>query len=100
MQGEDKIMATITFDTHKFITRLKAAGLSEQQAVEVVAVVAESHDSFETATKGDLREMELRQDARFDARISEAKADIIKWVVGLIFMQTGVIAALMMKLAK
>ena len=93
-------MATVTFDTHKFITLLKATGLSEQQAIEVVAVVAESHDSFETATKGDLREMELRLNAQLDARISEAKADIIKWVVGLIFMQTGVIVALMLKLAK
>lgn len=68
----------------------------EQQAVEVVAVVAESHDSFETATKNDLRDMELR----LDSRIAEAKTEIIKWVFGLIFIQTGVIIALMLKLVK
>ena len=47
-------MATITFDTYKFINRLKAVGLSEQQAAEVVAVVAEAHDSLDVATKADV----------------------------------------------
>ena len=82
-------MATITFDTHKFITRLKATGLSEQQAEEVVAVVSEAQDASQVVTKNDLT-----------AALAETKAEIIKWVVGLIFMQTGVIVALMMRLAK
>ena len=75
--------------------------MSEQQAVEVVAVVAEAHDSFEVATKGDLRDSATKDDTRkLELAIAESKAEIIKWVVGLIFMQTGVIAALMMKAAK
>ncbi len=82
-------MATITFDTYKYVNRLKEAGLSEQQAAEVVAVVSEAHDTAELVTKNDLT-----------AALAETKAEIIKWVVGLIFMQTGVIVALMMKLAK
>lgn len=82
-------MATITFDTHKFITRLKATGLSEQQAEEVVAVVSEAQDASQVVTKNDLT-----------AALAETKAEIIKWVEGLIFMQTGVIVALMMRLAK
>ena len=82
-------MATITFDTYKHVNRLKEAGLSEQQAAEVVSVVSEAHDTAELVTKNDLA-----------AALSEAKAEIIKWVVGLIFMQTGVIVALMLRLAK
>ena len=55
----------------------------------MVAVVSEAHDTAELVTKNDLT-----------AALAETKAEIIKWVVGLIFMQTGVIVALMMKLAK
>lgn len=82
-------MATVTFDTHKFVTRLKATGLSEQQAEEVVAVVTEAKDANELVTKTDLT-----------AALAETKAEIIKWVVGLIFMQTAFITAPILKLAK
>ena len=93
-------MATITFDTHKYIKTLEASGIPEEQAEAMVKAQQESlqaaFDYRELATKGDLREMELRLDARF----SESKAEIIKWVVGLIFMQTGIITAILMKLIK
>ena len=57
-------MATITFDTYKYIDRLKAAGLSEQQAAEVVAVVTDAHDTLEVATKGDLKDLATKDGLR------------------------------------
>ena len=93
-------MATITFDTHKFIKDLESAGIPEAHAEAIARAQQESlqtaFDYRDLATKGDIKESELR----LDARIAEAKAEIIKWVVGLIFMQTGVIVALVLKLAK
>ena len=91
-------MATVTFDTHKFIKTLEAAGMPEKQAEAVASAQQESLQSVfdyrELATKSDLKDMATT------GALAETKAEIIKWVVGLIFMQTGVIVALMLKLAK
>ncbi len=93
-------MATLTFDTHKFIKTLEASGIPEKQAEALASAQQESlqaaFDYREIATKGDL----LAVQAEMKATIAEAKAETIKWVVGLIFMQTGVIIALMLKLLK
>jgi hypothetical protein len=53
-------MATVTFDTHKFVKTLKEAGVPESQAEAFSTAVRESHEATELATKGDLRELELR----------------------------------------
>jgi hypothetical protein len=53
-------MATITFDTHKFIRRLREAGMPESQAEAIAAAFAEAHAEAEVATKYDLRELEYR----------------------------------------
>lgn len=53
-------MATITFDTHKFIRTLKEAGIPEQQAEAIAAAFREAHQEAELATKADLRELEYR----------------------------------------
>ena len=53
-------MATVTFDTHKFVKTLKEAGVPESQAEAFSTAVRESHEAAELATKGDLRELELR----------------------------------------
>jgi hypothetical protein len=83
-------MATITFDTYKYINRLKAAGLSEQQAAEVVAVVAEAHDSLEVATKGDLKDLATKD----GLRKLELELAVVKWMLGTVI---GGIVALVMK---
>ena len=89
-------MATITFDTHKYIKTLEASGISEAQAEAMVTAQQESlqaaFDYRELATKSDIAEVKTS--------IAESKAEIIKWVVGLIFMQTGIITAILMKLIK
>ncbi|MFC5473545.1 DUF1640 domain-containing protein [Paraherbaspirillum soli] len=53
-------MATVTFDTHKFVKTLEAAGVPASQAEAISNAVKEAHDSAEVATKADLRELELR----------------------------------------
>lgn len=89
-------MATITFDTLKFVTKLKESGLSESQAVAITEAFKEAHGEAEVATKSDIRELELK----FEARMSETKAELVRWIVGAGFLQTALIAALLMKLIK
>jgi len=89
-------MATITFDTLKFVTRLKDSGLSESQAVAITEAFREAHGEAEVATKADIRELELK----FEARMSENKAELVRWIVGAGFLQTALIAALLLKLIK
>lgn len=89
-------MAAITFDTLKFVTKLKDSGLSESQAVAITEAFKEAHGEAEVATKADIRELELK----FEARMSETKAELVRWIVGAGFLQTALIAALVMKLIK
>lgn len=109
-------MATITFDTHDFVKRLKGAGFSEEQA-EVLTDLqkATSQNTLEQArhdyelddlaTKRDIKELEtnlkkdieiLRLETKRD--IAESKADLIRWVVGVGLLQITIIAALMLRL--
>ena len=76
-------MAAITFDTLKFVERLKAAGVPEEQAKAEAEALAEALGETisirELATKADLEAQ---------------KADIIKWVAGLLIAQAALVAAL------
>lgn len=53
-------MATITFDTHKFVRTLRDAGVPEAQAEAIANAFQAAHLEAEIATKGDLRELEYR----------------------------------------
>lgn len=88
-----------------FIRRLKEAGFSEDQA-EILD--NELHNSDILATKRDLKELEtalvhqielLR--AENGRQIAECKADLIRWVIGVVlgagFVQTGVIIGVLLK---
>jgi len=78
-------MATITFDTLKFVERLEKVGVSRDQATAFSeaqkAAFAEALDtSF--ATKHDIES--LRADiAKLDARIS-GELILIKWMFGVV----------------
>ena len=88
-------MAVITFDTLAYAKKLRNAGFTEQQAevaaeaqketIEVVIAELETRHLNEMATKLDL---------------AETKAELVRWVVGAGFLQTVLIAALLMKLIK
>ena len=87
-------MTTSTFDTHKFIRRLKESGIPESQAEAIAEAFQGASGEAELATKRDLREMELRLEAKIEKATSDLKVDLIKWVTGALIAQAAVIATL------
>jgi len=85
-------MATITFDTLKFVEKLKAAGISDAQAKAeseaLQGVLAEALDS-QLATKSDLIKLDHRIDGldakidHMDTRIFE-EITLLKWMMGIL----------------
>jgi len=107
-------MATATFDTLRYANRLKTAGVPDKQAEaesEALSEVLEINLK-ELATRQDIVELrkdmeqvELRLNARMDAQrenlrreISDSKAELIRWVVGVGLLQISLITALLVKL--
>ena len=87
----------IAFDTHRFVKRLTENGFTEQQA-EVLADEQVSLLNSNLATQADIavvqRDIEaLRQETK--ASIAEVKSDLIKWMVGALIAQGGVVVALL-----
>lgn len=76
-------MATITFDTHKFIRRLREAGFEESQA-EAVA------DAFQNAQE---EALPITRDY-LDSRLLELENRLVKWGIGLALGQFAMITAL------
>ncbi len=74
-------MTTITFDTLELADKLKAAGFAPEQAEAVVRVVVEAQTGMVTRDY-------------LDARLSENKVDLIKWIAGMLLAQAGLVAAL------
>ena len=95
-------MTTLAFDTYAFIRKLKESGITEEQAraqVEALSLAFEQFQSelhlSESATKQDVRESELK----IELKIAETKAELVRWIVGAGFLQTALIAALLIKLS-
>ena len=66
-------MATITFDTHKFVRKLKEAGFDEKQAESLTEAMRSAIDDSELVTKKDLQ-IEL-------APIT-SDLNLLKWMIG------------------
>ncbi|MFH0342982.1 MAG: DUF1640 domain-containing protein [Chromatiales bacterium] len=84
-------MSTITFDTHEYIKRLRAAGFSEDQAEALSSAQKESLAQallITLATKEDIMRLERRMDG------VDAQLMLIKWMMGIIL---GGIIALILK---
>jgi hypothetical protein len=110
-------MATVTFDTLKFVETLKEAGVPEAQAKAFSTAVRESHEAAELATKTDLREYEsairgdlekldigLRHEMKaietgLRHEIKESAADLkfelLKWIIGIAIAQAGLLIGLL-----
>ena len=86
-------MTAITFDTHFFIKKLTSQGMPEKQAEAVIDVIREAkeQDMNVVATKADLRELELKLEGKITEKIMETKVTLIQWMVGLLFLQAGLI---------
>ena len=89
----------LTFDTLAYAKRLREAGFTEPQAEAQAAALAEvlKSGTGELATrqdiadlKRDLKEVELSLRREIEAM----KAELLKWVIGLLLAQVALIAAL------
>ncbi len=87
-------MSAVTFDTLKFVERLKAAGVPESQAKAEAEAFAEVLNTADVATRRDLKELEVT----LLAKLAEQKLDLLKWIIGLILGQTVLILTLLPKL--
>ena len=103
----------IAFDTHRFVKRLTRTGFTEEQAEaladEQVALLnsnlatRENLLRLEASQKQQLAELEGRQkqqmtelEGRLQRQMAELKADLLKWMIGALIAQTGVIAGLVL----
>lgn len=87
-------MSAITFDTHQLVKELKAKGFSDSQAEGINDALKNALTVAEVATTRDIRESELR----LEVKISDIKAELVRWVVGAGLLQTALIAGLLLKL--
>jgi hypothetical protein len=65
-------MVTTTFDTYKFIQRLKEAGIPENQAEAITEGLKQAQGEMDLATKQDLRELEYRLTTKVGAMLAIA----------------------------
>jgi hypothetical protein len=93
----------ITFDTFRFVKKLKDAGFPDQQAEALSDAFKDAQSETDIATKRDLEhlEMSLRNDLKtLELKLADTKSELIRWVVGAGFLQTALITALLLKLVK
>ncbi len=81
----------IAFDTHRFVKRLTGTGFTEAQAEALADEQAGLLDS-NLATKRDL----LKLEGDLERQMAELKSDLLKWMIGALIAQTGVIAGLVL----
>ena len=110
----------IAFDTHRFVKRLTRTGFTEEQAEaladEQVALLnsnlatKENLLRLEGAQKQQLAEHEATTDQTIqeikrdiqelkgsqERQMAELKADLLKWMIGALIAQTGVIVGLVL----
>lgn len=87
---------TTTFDTLHFVKRLKEAGFPEEQAEALSEAFKEAQGEADFATKKDIEIL----GSKLEAKISETESKLVRWVIGAGFLQTALIAALILKLVK
>jgi type IV secretory pathway component VirB8 len=96
-------MSTITQAVELFNIFSETWG--KEKAQSAIRDIEELIDSKkqELATKGDLREVELKLTKEIEAvklKIEEVKSSTIKWVAGLLVAQAGVIITIVVALLK
>lgn len=87
-------MSAMTFDTHRFIGKLKDAGMNEKQAEAVADALREAQDGADLATKKDLSILK----ADLQKEIAELKYDLLKWIIGLSMAQFALMIGVIMRL--
>ncbi len=90
-------MATITFDTLKFVRTLKAAGVPENQAEAISEAFKDAQGEAELATQNDINNVrrdidDLRRD--MDSRFIQMEQRLIIKLGTLMALSIGIVAAL------
>jgi len=86
---KEKVMATLTFDTLKFVEKLEKAGVPREQAKAEAEALAEVLDTGvqELATHNDLKAMEDRFNGKFT---------LLQWMIGFsLALNTAILLKLM-----
>lgn len=81
-------MAAITFDTHKFVRKLRTAGFEESQAEAVADAFSEAQGESDLATKRDIGDLRRDIEVRFERIDGEMKLN--RWMLGMLL--AGVIS--------
>ena len=87
----------LAIDTLAYAKRLINAGMPEQQAEVQAQILAEVIDS-NLATKADIARVKAdiaNVKAELELKIEQIKADLIKWIMGMLIAQSAVIVGLM-----
>ena len=72
-------MSVVTFDTLKYVETLKEAGIPDNHARAQSEALKEVLNT-EVATKHDIKELELKIDARFEK--VQGEFTLVKWMIG------------------
>lgn len=75
-------MATVAFDTLKFVEKLKSVGVPEAQAKAEAEALQEAFGTAELATKRDLERLEAKLDTRFERIDGELRLN--RWMLSVI----------------
>ncbi len=81
-------MTAITFDTHKFVRKLRTAGFEEAQAEAVADAFSEAQGESDLATKRDISDLRRDIEVRFERIDGELKLN--RWMLGVLL--AGVIS--------
>ena len=103
-------MTAITLDTYALISTLKDAGVPEQQAkaqidamTQIVNVTREQieydHKLDDVVTNKSLDARIRETELKLELKISESKAELVRWVIGAGFLQVALITGLILKLS-
>nr|VFK65234.1 MAG: Protein of unknown function (DUF1640) [Candidatus Kentron sp. UNK]VFK71430.1 MAG: Protein of unknown function (DUF1640) [Candidatus Kentron sp. UNK] len=81
-------MTAVTFDTLKFVHRLKDSGIPNQQAEAISEALKEAHENTELVTKEFL-----------ELRLAELKNELLKWLIGLTSAQIVLLLGILVKIS-
>ncbi|MCW5260332.1 DUF1640 domain-containing protein [Verminephrobacter eiseniae] len=90
-------MASIPFDTLKFVKTLEAAGVPAPQAEAFSAAVRDSHEFVDVATKRDIDDLRKEMEARFEkmaARFEEMELRLTIKLGTIVVVALGAFTAL------
>ncbi len=86
-------MTTITFDTHAYVKKLRNVGISEEQAeVQAEILAGLVNEQLFTKQHLDIRLKELETSLKI--KMANIKADILKWITGMLVAQAAIVATL------